>query len=172
PVTDVMNLCNEIGRLTGRKPNKMVVGTDLAVTLLNHSDIKNRIQQSQLGIPTLDLVARIMGLMTIVEARSTRNIAVQNEDSSVTTMSFIADGKSFLLVYANPSSTPTRNQPSGGYYLQWSRMHPQVPTDMGMMVNSLRLPEVEHGDWFEVVDAAQPVIVGPDYGVFASSVIG
>ena len=73
PIEDVDKQADNMMRLTGYRPNKMVVGTQVHRVLKNHPDVLDRIRYTQEGIVTEQLLASLLGVDEYMVARATNN---------------------------------------------------------------------------------------------------
>lgn len=115
PIEDVDQQSDAMQRLTGHRPNKLVVGTQVHRVLKNHPDVLDRIRYTQEGIVTEQLLASLLGVDEYMVARATNNTA---NSGAADVMAMIAVQNSALLCYAAPN--PGLMTPSAGYMMAWN----------------------------------------------------
>ena len=115
PIEDVDKQADNMQRLTGYRPNKMVVGTQVHRVLKNHPDVLDRIRYTQEGIVTEQLLASLLGVDEYMVARATNNTAAAG---AADVMANIAGQDDALLCYAAPN--PGLMTPSAGYLMAWN----------------------------------------------------
>ena len=134
PIEDVDRQADAMQRLTGYRPNKMVVGTEVHRVLKNHPDVLDRIRYTQEGIVTEQLLASLLGVDEYLVARATNNTATAGATDS---MAYISGSNDALLVYSAPS--PGLMVPSAGYMFSWNGL-----LGSGAMGNRIKNFRMEH----------------------------
>tara|TARA_Y100000004_G_C8941956_1_gene424575 strand:- start:7 stop:921 length:915 start_codon:yes stop_codon:yes gene_type:complete len=134
PIEDVDRQADAMQRLTGYRPNKMVVGTEVHRVLKNHPDVLDRIRYTQEGIVTEQLLASLLGVDEYLVARATNNTANAGATDS---MAYISGSNDALLVYSAPS--PGLMVPSAGYMFSWNGL-----LGSGAMGNRIKNFRMEH----------------------------
>lgn len=101
-------------RTGGLRPNTLILGPQVYQTLLDHPGIIGRVQYTQGGFLTEDILARAFGVDRILVPWGVQNTAAEGATES----SAFLFGKSALLVYAAPR--PGLRTVSGGYTFAWT----------------------------------------------------
>lgn len=114
PILDVQRESIQMAERTGYRPNKLVIGPYVHLTLSNHPEILERIKYTQKGFISLDLLAAAFGVDEVLVPFGTENKAAKG---AVGDYAFFF-GKAALLVYAAPAAS--LYQPSGGYIFPWT----------------------------------------------------
>lgn len=78
PVQLVKDVCNDTRKLGGMKPNCAIVNPDVALALEEHSTIMGRLQYTD-PTPTLEKVAKMMGLEKIFVGPAVKNTADEGQ---------------------------------------------------------------------------------------------
>lgn len=167
PIEDVGGWIDEMQEKTGYKPNTLVVGPKVATALRNHPDIIDRIKFTQRGVATLDLVAEVIGIDRIVEARATRNTA---KEGGTDAYSFYF-GRNALLCYSAP--TPSRLEASAGYVFAWQGYTGTGGVEgigTGARVTRLDMPWIK-AQRIEGELAVDMKVVAADLGIFMNSAV-
>lgn len=115
PIEDIDRQQDAMQRLTGYRPNKLVVGTQVHRVLKNHPDVLDRIRYTQEGIVTEQLLASLLGVDEYMVARATNNTAASG---AADVMAMVAVQTSALLCYSAPN--PGLMTPSAGYMMAWN----------------------------------------------------
>lgn len=101
----------------GRRPNKLILGSVVYDTLIDHPDIVGRLDRGQTQGPAmanLDSLARLFEFDRVLVMDAIENTAREGETES---NAFIG-GKHALMVYATPS--PGIMTPTAGYTFSWT----------------------------------------------------
>ena len=115
PITEIETAKSDVLKLTGLKPNTLVVSHRVDAVLRNHDDIVDRYKYTQAGIITEDLLARVFKLDRYLVAEAVYALSPEGTE----TMDYILNQYDALLVYAAPR--PSKRRPSGGYTFRWNR---------------------------------------------------
>jgi hypothetical protein len=127
PIEDIVKQIWSIKQVTGRFPNRFVLGPRVWETLQNHDEVIQRIKYTQRGVITTDLLASLLAPpgvpdFQVLVASSIYNTAAEYPGATDLTtgvsMSFIAPTKDALLLYAEPN--PGIMVPSAGYIFTWA----------------------------------------------------
>jgi hypothetical protein len=164
PIGDIRSSCFAVASQTGYKPNTLVIGTDAYQTLVDHTDIVGRIQYSQTGIVTPELLAAMFDLDNIIVPMSVQNSGVEGAAASY---DFILGKESALLCYAAPN--PGIEVPSAGYHFAWTGLVPGVMNAFGGVIQRMRL-EQAFSDYLVLRMAYTQKLVANDLGVFFSDI--
>lgn len=168
PIEDIMGQVIAITRLTGIKPNVLVLSPDVFNVLLNHAEIVDRIKYSQLGVTTEELLAAIFQIDKVLVAWAVTNTAQEQAPATqpqVGNYNFAMAGGA-LLVYAAPG--PSLMRPSGGYTFVWTGY--MGAGAAGNRILSFRM-EWLRSERIEGEIAFDQHVVAPDLGVFFASAI-
>lgn len=170
PIKDVRTYSTTIHKLTGYRPNKMVVGREVWDQLSEHPDLIDRIKFND-GNDVPQTVSRraaaalfeVDDLMVMdgIQVTSAENPAFETSMTSA----FIG-GKGALLCYAAPR--PSILQPSAGYTFSWIGM--AGAGVQGQRIKRFRMEHLE-SDRVEGQMAYQQKAVCTDCGVFFTSIV-
>lgn len=136
PIEDLRGEMTAVSEKTGKRPNKLALGSQVWTALADHPDILDRIKYTERGVVTEDLLASLLGLDEVRTGDMVRNTAA--EGSSAASFSFIA-GRSALLAYVTPS--PGLKKVSAGYTFTWTGM--QGAPSIGARIKRYRLERNE-----------------------------
>ena len=117
PIEDIRGEITNIARLTGRKPNTLVLGPQVWTALADHPDILDRIKYTEKGVVTTDLIASLLDLQSVHVMWAVEETGI--EGTTAPTKAFVA-GKQALLCYVEKS--PGLRKPSAGYTFVWTGM--------------------------------------------------
>lgn len=166
PVGDIRTAILAVQSTTGFKPNKLVLGAEVFVKLIDHPDIVARVQGgSTTGMPALvneEMLARIFGLDEVIVAGA---IKATNAEGATETYAFI-QGKSALLVYAPPSPGPLT--PSAGYTFSWKGVSGGLGQPVA--ISSFRMEHLKVTR-VEGEIAFSNKLIGSDLGYFFSAIV-
>lgn len=160
PVSVVDEVKEDMHRLTGLEPNKMVVGARVHRTLKNHAEILDRIKYTQRGMITNDLLAAMFDVDDYIVARSIYNKADEGETLDT---DYIVSDDAILLTHSAPA--PALNTPSAGYTFAWQNLLGGNTSPMGTAIMRGR-DEFAHSDHFEIRVANDMNVVAADLGLF------
>ncbi len=166
PVGDVRLGMTTILKNTGFKPNKLVLGYETFVKLIDHPDIVARVAGgSTTGMPALvneEMLARIFGLEEVIVCGAIINSANEGATASY---GFV-QGKSALLVYAPPN--PGLMTPSAGYIFYWKGVSGGLGQSIG--VKKFRMEHLS-ADRVEGQIAFDDKVVATDLGYFFATAV-
>ncbi len=134
PINDIHTGSVGIARLTGRRPNTLVVSPEVHQALTQHDDIMERIKYTQTGVVTEALLAALFGLDNYYVTWATENTS--NEGDATPTYAFVA-GDHALLCYVPPN--PGINVPAAGYTFSWTGL-----LGAGALGNRVKRFRMEH----------------------------
>jgi len=170
PIGDVATWILDYRKLTGFKPNKMVLGAEVMNALKQHPDIIDRIKYTQKGIVSEDLIATLFNIdqlytsyATIADGANIPDAALQDADA---TYDFMTNSKAVLMCYA-PAS-PSLMTPSAGYTFTWNGY--LGGNSQGIKIKRFRMEPIA-SDRVEAEMTYDMKVVSPDMGVFASAVV-
>ena len=168
--TPIQDLENEIiiqKKLTGKKPNKLVLGAEVWSVLKNHSDFIDRIKYSG-GFGTnavkfsTQALAALLELDEVVIASGVSTTTEKGD--AAPEFSFIA-GNNALLLYAAPR--PSMLVPSAGYIFPWQGLNRLNGGGDGGAQSITKFEMKEIGaDRIEIEMAYDMKVVAPDMGSF------
>lgn len=167
PIEDVSGWIDEMQQKTGRKPNTLILGPKTATALKQHPDLIDRIKFTQRGQGTLEILASLMGLDRILEARATRNTA---KEGATDNYQFYF-GNNALLLYSESSPGPMTA--SAGYIFAWSGYTGVGGVEgigSGVRTSKFPLPAIK-ADRVEAEMAVDMKVVAPDLGIYLSTVV-
>lgn len=165
PIGDIRTSTYTIAAQTGFKPNTLVIGTAAYQALVDHPDIVGRIQYSQTGIVTPQLLSSLFDIDQVIVPMSVQNSAAEGAAASY---GFIHTADSALLCYSAPS--PGLDQPSAGYHFAWTGLIPGEMNAMGGVVQRMRL-EQAFSDYLVLRMAYDMKLVASDLGVFFYDIV-
>lgn len=165
PIEDIRGYKRTIQKLTGRKPNKVVLGPETWDALQDHPDIIDRIKGGATpGSPArvvLQTVAALLELDEILVMDSIKNSA----NEGATAVGEFIGGKGALLVYAAPR--PSLLEPSGGYTFAWDGY---LGGSSPQRIKRFYLDK-ESADRVEIETAYDQKLTSADCGAFFASVV-
>jgi hypothetical protein len=170
PIGDVAQWILDYRKLTGFKPNKMVLGAEVMNALKQHPDIIDRIKYTQKGIVSEDLIATLFNIdqlytsyATVATGANIPDAALQDADA---TYDFMTNTKAVLMCFA-PAS-PSLMTPSAGYTFTWNGY--LGGNSQGIKIKRFRMEHIA-SDRVEAEMTYDMKVVSPDMGVFASAVV-
>jgi hypothetical protein len=166
PISFIRNAIRGIQRTTGYKPNVGVFGVDVFEVLINHVDVIDRVKYTALGIADNELLAKVLGLETVLVAESVANAAAEGVADSI---DFICSPKGFLLAYSAPN--PSLLTPSAGYIFVWTGLIPgHTPAD-GVLIQK-GYDTRSKSTWIQGRCAWDMKVVAPDLGTYFADAVG
>jgi hypothetical protein len=163
PIVDVDNLKEAVSGTSGFKPNVGLMGSAVFNVVKNHSDVLARIQYTQRGIVTPELLASLFGLDRLIIAEGVYNSSAKGQANSIDRIF----GKHFFLAYA--PKVPSVRMPSAGYTFSWAGLY--GAGNDGLRSKRFRM---EHLNSWRVENemAYDMKVVSADCGGFIEDVIG
>lgn len=116
PIDVIKAQSDAVKKVTGKRPNTLVIGADVKNYLFDHSTILDRVKHSTLGVITPQLVSQVLEVDRVVVADAIYNTSQEGQADS---MDYIANSKSMLLAYAE-QTTPDIENVSAGYTFAWN----------------------------------------------------
>lgn len=165
PIEDLDGEMTAVQKVTGRKPNTLVLGAEVWTQLKNHPDILDRIKYTERGVVGTDLLASLIGVDRVLIGSMVENTAT--EGSSAGTYSFVA-GKSALLAHVAPRAG--LRTPSAGYTFVWTGMPGAPAGGVGARIKRYRL-ERNESDRIEGETWRDFKVVGSSLGAFFTSAV-
>lgn len=170
PIDNVAEWILNFRKLTGFKPNFMVLGADVMRALKQHPDIIDRIKYTQRGIVTEDLIATLFDVDKLYTSYATQATgpAIPDADAqdAAATFAFITPTKSALMGYS-PSS-PSLLTPAAGYTFTWSGY--LGGNSQGIKVKRFRMEHIA-SDRIEAEQTYDQKVVCPDLGVWVKNAV-
>lgn len=151
-----------LARKTGRRPNTLIMGPDVWNALTQNSSILSRIQYSERGIITEELLRAVFNVDRLIVTWTIENTAPKGATDAIDFM----NSKSMLLCYSTP--TPGLQEASAGYIFSWTGL--LGAGALGTRIKSFRMEELE-SDRVEGEMAFDMKIVAADLGVYFASVV-
>lgn len=162
PIADVAFLQSEVQSQTGRKPNKLIISKDVYTILKNHPAFIQRIQYSQLGVTTEQLIAKMFDVDDMMVAEAVLN---SSQEGQLANMGFMSTN-CFLLAYS--PATPQLMAPSAWLKFNWTGY------DAASGLNTaMRVFRMEHlrATRYEAEICYDMKVVCPDCAVFGVNVL-
>lgn len=154
PIEDIRGEQTAVQKRIARRPNTLVLGTEVWTALADHPDIIERIKYTEIGVVTTDLIASLLDLDNVYVSGMVEDTAKEGAAASI---GFQA-GKHALLCYVNPK--PGLRALSAGYTFSWTGMPGAPAGGIGARIKRYRLERnesdrIEGEDWkdFKIVDA-------------------
>ncbi len=154
-----------IKQVTGKFPNRFVLGPRVWEVLKNHDEIVQRIKYTQRGITTPELLASLIAPPGVNDFQVLVAAAIYNNAAEGATddFEFIAPTKDALLLYAEPE--PGIMVPSAGYIFTWVGL--LGAGAFGSRVSQIPMPWLGIGTVrVEAELAFSTKLVGVDLGAF------
>jgi hypothetical protein len=167
PIGFIQGLADSIEGATGYRPNRLTLGTDTYRTLVNSASLIQRIQYTQRGIVTLDILAALFEVDSVNVARAIHNVAHEGQPDNIQR---IVDPKSFLLSYADTTGSVTPDTVTAGANFAWTGLIPGLTNANGGVITRGRQTE-NYSDWMHIRQAIGQEVIAPDLAAYASSVV-
>jgi hypothetical protein len=157
--------------MTGRRPNVLVLGSDVYASLVFNPDIVDRVKYVQQGIADKDLMAAFFNVEKVLVAGGVYNAAPEGLADS---FKYLVDPKGMLLCYAAPR--PSKETPSAGYMFIWERLYEAFEGDQNRVLNEMALIRRGYDDrsgvrWVQAHTAIGLEVVAPDLGMYFKDVV-
>lgn len=157
PIADINKQIIGMARTTGYRPNTLVLGPEVWDALTRNTAILSRIQYSERGIITEELLRSLFNVNRLVVTWAIANAGGPGADDEFDFMS----GKDVLLCYSAPN--PGLMQPTAGYTFGWSGL--LGGSALSSRIKKFRMEPIE-SDRVEGEMAFDMKVVNPDLGVF------
>lgn len=166
PVARIKEETREQQRLTGYKPNTLILGPQTIDQLTEHPDIIDRVKYGQTpGAPAMidrsDL-AKLFGVQRILVPEAIENVSAEG----VTRANAFIAGKHAWLGYVAP--TPGLMTPTAGYTFSWTGMYGN--SNLGTRIRSFRMENLK-SDRVEIEMCMDMRVVGADMGTFFNNIV-
>ena len=180
PIQDVHKRAIQMQKITGLRPNTLVLGPEAEVVLVNHPQIIDRIKYTREGTYDYQLLARLLkvdrvltanavvntGVETAAELEFDRTTGVANAAADDTDNFDFIFGKDALLCYSAPN--PGLRVASAGYTFAWTGLYGAAA--YGGRISRIRA-ELIRSDRIEAEAAWDQKITAPDLGMFWSGLV-
>lgn len=143
-----------IQRVTGARPNTLILGYDVYAALKQHTVILNAIKYTNTAIVTKEMLAALFEVDEVIVGGASRNTATEGQTES---MSYIW-GKYALL--ANIAKRPALKQLSLAYAFQSKPFQAKRYTESGL-----------EGEWVEVEEKRDQKLVAAEAGYLWSAAV-
>lgn len=158
-------------QMTNRKPNRLLLGSNVAAALAFNEDIVDRVKYVMKGVADFDLMAGFFDVEKVFDASGVYNKALEGQEDD---FQYIVDPNSMLLTYAAPR--PSRLNPSGGYTFVWNNLYTKFPDDQEQVEGGLGLMRRGRDSrsgvrWVQCHHAVDTQVVAPDLGMFFKDVV-
>lgn len=164
PIEDIAKYSINMAEQTGFRPNTLVISPRVFYALKNHEEIISRIQYTQKGIVTTDLIAELLEVDRVLVAWGIVNTAAKGAAES----NQFVFGSHALLAYVNP--TPGLKKPSACYTFAWNKL--KGVSAKGTRIRRIPMPWKSEGlVRVEVETMYDMVQTGADLGVFFKDII-
>jgi len=159
PIKDIQAQQDAVESKTGRKPNVLVLGSDVYTALRDSDDILDRVKYSERGILTTDLMASIFGVDKVIVAAPIVNSGPEDGTASY---GRVFDADDALLCYV--PDAPGLMTPSAGYMFSFTGVSGAYQFE-GLRTRRYR-QEAMHSERIEALSAFDFKVTGADLGVF------
>ena len=149
-----------MAQATGRMPNTLVLGANVAPALRSNPDIVDRVKYTQTGIANLNVLASLFEVERVVVARSVYNAAAEGAEDD---FEFIADPNAMWLGYIERQ--PMMDAPTAIARFGWTGLIPGATNQFGGVINRGR-DDRAYSDWIHSRNAYDYKLVSPDLGMF------
>ncbi len=143
PIADITEEADYIQSQTGRRPNRLMLGSVVFTRLKRNAAVLACIQYTQRAQLTVELLAGLFEVEKVVVHRVTQNTAVEGATAALSMMA----GKHALLCFAAPK--PSLMTPTGGYTFAWKNAPGSVN---GFSTSRIEMPAIRsvriEGDYF------------------------
>lgn len=161
PLKDLRGGKQAVKRRHGFEPNKLILGSDVWNTLVDHADFVDRLNRGQTPVgPAKVNRAQLASILEIEEVMVADGVVNTALEGAANVHSFVL-GKHALLVYAAPR--PGLMVPSGGYTFSWTGFLGAAP--QGFRIFKLR-DDKAHSDWVEIEMAFDQKLISSELGAF------
>lgn len=154
-----------MARLTGYRPNVLIIGPEVELALLQNPDLIDRVKYTQNAMITRQLIASYLGVERLLVADAVVNSGPESEDPADDDFDFVF-GKSALLCYSAPA--PGLEVPSAGYTFAWNGLFGS--SAYGSRISKFRMEHLK-SDRIEGEMAFDMKVVSSDLGIFFSDLV-
>lgn len=162
PIAFIDRVKNSMAVGTGKMPNTLVLGANVAAALRSNADIVDRVKYTQRGIASLDVLAALFEVERVKVARAVFNAAAEGATDD---FEFIADPNAMWLGYIE--RTPMLNAPTAVARFGWVGLYPGANSAGGVIIRGR--DDRARSDWIQDSNAFAYEQVSPDLGIFFSN---
>lgn len=172
PIANADLWLDDLGELTGNRPNVGVFGPRVWTVLKNHAETLARVTGGATnGSPasvSQQMIAALLGLDEVYVARASRNIAPQaTPGTDAVSMQYIVDD---VALFAYRTKTPNLELPSAGYMVVQSEFDKVKPGAAAM--KQYRMEHIGGGsDRYEGFSAFAPIASAADMAVLILDIL-
>jgi hypothetical protein len=164
PIGDIDFYASFMRRMTGKRPNTLVLGEAVKRKLRTNPDIVDRIKYTQTGVVTDQLIASLFNVDRVVAAESVYNAAMETTpETQVDDFEFIANPGCALLTYVEP--TAALNSVTAMATFAWTGLLPGIAQATGQVIERGR-DDRAHSDWLQARSAWDMRKVADDLAIF------
>lgn len=116
PLIDIENGREGIYSVTGKDPNRLVLGRSVWAKLKHHPDLLEKIKYTQKAVLTIDIVASLLEIAQILIGQALYTSTAEGQTTQTVTYLY---GKHGLLLFA--PDRPGLRIPSAGYTFHWNK---------------------------------------------------
>lgn len=162
PIKFIDSVKNSMAVGTGKMPNTLLLGANVAAALRSNPDIVDRVKYTQRGIASLDVLSALFEVERVAVARSVYNAANEGADDD---FEFIADPNAMWLGYIE--RTPMLDAPTAVARFGWVGLYPGANQAGGVIIRGR--DERARSDWIQDSNAFAYEQVSVDLGMFFSN---
>lgn len=166
PVAVVEDKRSRFRKVTGMRPNTLVLGANVRSQLKLNPSMIDRIKYTQTGLITDALLAGLFEVENVMEAGAVYNAANEGAGDD---FEFIADPDAMWLGYIEP--TARQGMPTAIARFAWTGLIPGAMNNAGG-VNTRGRDDRAYSDWLHNRSAYDLRAVAPDLGMFFSNASG
>lgn len=159
PIKDIQTQQDAVESKTGRRPNTLLLGSDVYTALRDSDDLLDRVKFSERGVLTTDLMAALFDVERVMVAAPIVNTAHEN---ATATYGRVFDADDALLCYV--PSAPGLMTPSAGYMFSFTGVSGAYQFE-GLRTLRYR-QDAFHSERIEAMAAFDFKVTGADLGVF------
>lgn len=152
-----------MAQATGKMPNTLVLGANVAPALRSNADIVDRIKYTGRGVASLQILAELFEVDRVKVARAVYNAAQEGADDD---FEFIADPNAMWLGYVEPNAR--MDAPTAIARFGWTGLIPGATNQFGGVITRGR-DNRAYSDWIHSRNAYTYEQVSPDLGMFFSN---
>lgn len=160
PIREVNRRKTSLQRLTGFRPNSIVMGAKVFDDLANHPDVIDRIKHVGTGIVDEAKMAELFGVPRLAVARAIYNSA---DEGATDSFQFIIAENDMWMGYVAP--TPSLNVPTALATFMWTGLMPGMTNAEGGVIETLR-DSLAYSDIIISRSAWDMKLVSADLGVY------
>lgn len=158
PIDDMRTVIIDMARGTGKRPNKLVLGTEVWNKLQDHPAFLERVKYTEKAVIGTDILASLLNITDVLVPESIKQTKPEGETVSFSDYEFHL-GKNALFLYVAPS--PGLNTVSAGYTFNWSGLNGSA--GQGIRMKKFRMEPIA-SDRVEGEMAYDQKVVSADLG--------